>query len=118
LDLPEATCTEPEGDLHQSVLGPVNLEGEAGGSEFDKPEPEVAGVAVGIVGLEIADAGVFILELPLKQDVGSGDTSYNEHLMLVGRVAGLKCGRKRFGGDPQRGQPPRTDAENDLSSDT
>ena len=70
LDLPEAACTELEGNLHQSVLGPVDLEGEAGGSELDKPEPEVAGVAVGIVGLKIADAAVFILELPLKQDVG------------------------------------------------
>jgi hypothetical protein len=67
LDRPEAACTEPEGGLHQSVLGPANLEGEASGSEFDKPEPEVAGVAVGIVGLEIADAAVVILELPLKQ---------------------------------------------------
>jgi len=71
LDIPEAACTEPEGNLHQSVLGPVDLEGEADGSEFDKPEPEVAGVAVAIVGLEIADAAVFIFELPLKQDVGS-----------------------------------------------
>ena len=56
LDLPEATCTEPDDDLHESVLGPVDLEGEASGSEFDQPEPEVASVAVGIVGLKIADA--------------------------------------------------------------
>lgn len=53
LDLPEAV-----GDLHQSVLGPVDLEVEAGWSEFDKPKSEVAGVAIGIVGLEIADAVV------------------------------------------------------------
>jgi hypothetical protein len=52
-------------------LGPVDLECEAAGSKFDKAEPEMAGVAVGIVGLEIADATIFILELPLKQDVGS-----------------------------------------------
>ena len=52
-------------------MGSVDREGEAGGSEFDKPEPEVAGVAIGIVGLEVADGAVFILELPLKQDVGS-----------------------------------------------
>lgn len=31
----------------------------------------MASVAVWIVGLKIADAAVFILELPLKQDVGS-----------------------------------------------
>ena len=70
LDLPEASCTEPEGDLHQSVLWPLDLKGEAGGSEFDKPQPEVAGVTFALVGLNIADAAVFILELPLKQNVG------------------------------------------------
>ncbi len=31
---------------------------------------EVASVTVGLVGLKIADSAVFILELPLKQDVG------------------------------------------------
>ena len=33
--------------------------------QFDNPEPAVTGVAVGIVGLEIAVAAVVILELPL-----------------------------------------------------
>jgi hypothetical protein len=71
LDFEEATCAEPESDFHQSVFGPVDLKGEAVGGEFDKPEPQAAGVAISIMGLKIADAAIFILELPLKKDGGS-----------------------------------------------
>lgn len=47
---PKTACLKPEGGLHQWALGPVDLEGEPGGSEFDKPELEVASVTVGTVG--------------------------------------------------------------------
>jgi hypothetical protein len=47
-----------------------NLEVEADYIEFDKPEPKVAGVAISTLGLKVAAVIVFILELPLKQDVG------------------------------------------------
>jgi hypothetical protein len=71
LGLSESAGTEPEANVDQSVLVPVNFESEAGGSEFDKLGLEVTGVSVWVVGLKIADGTVVILELSLQHDVGT-----------------------------------------------
>ena len=50
-----------------SVL--ANLEGEACAGELNKLQAKVAGVVIVIVGLDVADAAVVILELTLNDKV-------------------------------------------------
>src|SRR5580704_887965 len=49
---------------------PGDLEGEARGREPYEPQPEVARIGVVIVGLDVADASVTVLELPLNDKIG------------------------------------------------
>jgi transposase len=57
------------GDLDGAILWPVDLEGEAGGSELDEPKPEVPGKAVCVVGLKVTDPAIVVLELALEEKV-------------------------------------------------
>ena len=58
--------------LHGTTLWPVDLEGEAGGSELDEPKPVVPGKSVYVAGLKVAEAPIVILELTLQEEVRLG----------------------------------------------
>jgi hypothetical protein len=66
----EPRRVERVGDLDHSIVRPVDLKGEPCGSEFNEAEAEVAGVLVGVVCLDVADAAVVVLELALNEQVG------------------------------------------------
>ena len=48
------------------VVRPGDLEGEACGCELNEPQAEVASIGIVIVGLDVADAAVIVLELTLN----------------------------------------------------
>src|ERR1700730_54806 len=52
------------------MVGSGDLEREACGCEFDQLQPEVASIGVVIVGLDVADAAVIVLELTLNDKIG------------------------------------------------
>jgi hypothetical protein len=58
------------GHLDVLMVLPGDLEGEARGREPYEPQPEVARIGVVIVGLDVADASVIVLELPLNDKIG------------------------------------------------
>jgi len=58
------------GHLDVLMVLPGDLEGEARGREPYEPQPEVARIGVVIVGLDVADASVTVLELPLNDKIG------------------------------------------------
>jgi len=70
LHLAEARRVERVGHLDHSVVRSVDLKGEPRGGEFDEAEVEVAGVGVGVVCFDVADAAVVALELALNEQLG------------------------------------------------
>ena len=58
------------GHLDVFMVGSGDLEREACGCEFDQLQPEVASIGVVIVGLDVADAAVIVLELTLNDKIG------------------------------------------------
>ena len=52
------------------MVHPGDLEGEACGGEPYEPQPEVAAIGIVIVGLDVADASVIVLKLPLNDKIG------------------------------------------------
>ena len=85
--------------LHVQVVGyldilmvlPGNLEGEAGGREPYEPQPEVARIGVVIVGLDVADASVIVLELPLNDKIGGLVVQLLEVIVAGGLVVERDC---------------------------
>ena len=58
------------GHLDILMVLPGDLKGEARGREPYESQPEVARIGVVIVGLDVADAAVSGLELPLEDKIG------------------------------------------------
>ena len=52
------------------VLLPGDLEGEACGSDLDKPQPAMASVGIVIMGFDVADTAVIVLKLTLNKKIG------------------------------------------------
>jgi hypothetical protein len=59
-----------EGDFDVFVVLPDDLEGETCGCELNEPQAEMAGVGIVIVGLDVTDAAIIILELALNEKIG------------------------------------------------
>src|ERR1700732_2438530 len=70
LHLIEPLRVQVVGHLDVLMVLPGDLEGEARGREPYEPQPEVARIGVVIVGLDVADASVTVLELPLNDKIG------------------------------------------------
>ena len=70
LHLIEPLRVQVVGHLDVLMVLPGDLEGEARGREPYEPQPEVARIGVVIVGLDVADASVIVLELPLNDKIG------------------------------------------------
>src|SRR5712692_9936628 len=70
LHLIEPLRVQVAGHLDVLMVLPGDLEGEARGREPYEPQPEVARIGVVIVGLDVADASVTVLELPLNDKIG------------------------------------------------
>ena len=71
-DMPHITemlRVEVVGDLDVFVVCPGDLEGEACGCELNKSQAEVASIGILIVGLDVTDAAVFVLELTLNDKI-------------------------------------------------
>src|SRR5262249_30926795 len=66
----ETLRVEVEGDFDVFVILPDDLEGEACGCELNEPQAVVAGVGIVVERLDVADAGLIILELKLKEKIG------------------------------------------------
>jgi hypothetical protein len=60
LDLPEP-----------AIRRPVDVEHEPRGGELDQTEPEVSGISVGLVRLDVANATIIVLELALNIEIGA-----------------------------------------------
>ena len=58
------------GHLDVFVVRPGDLEGKACACELNKPQAEMAGVGVVIVGLDVADTAVIVLKLTLNDKIG------------------------------------------------
>ena len=58
------------GHLDVFVVRPGDLEGKACACELNKPQAEIAGVGVVIVGLDVADTAVIVLKLTLNDKIG------------------------------------------------
>jgi hypothetical protein len=65
----EALRVQLEGHLDVLVVCPGDFEGEACGRELEEPQPEVAGVGIVIVCLDVADASVIVLKLTLNDKI-------------------------------------------------
>jgi hypothetical protein len=59
-----------EDDFDVFVVLPYDLEGETCGCELNEPQAVVAGVGIVIVGLDVTDAAIIILELTLNEKIG------------------------------------------------
>ena len=70
LDLLKSLGSEREGHFDPTIRRPVNVEDEPRRSEFDQAHTKVSGIPVGLVRLDIADAGIVIFELALNEEVG------------------------------------------------
>jgi hypothetical protein len=70
LHLIEPLRVQVVGHLDVLMVLPGDLEGEARGREPYEPQPEVARIGVVIVGLDVTDASVIVLELPLNDKIG------------------------------------------------
>jgi hypothetical protein len=70
LDLPEPLRIEDEGYLNPAIRRPVDVEREPRGGELDQTEPEVSGIPVRLVRLDVANATIIVLELALNEEVG------------------------------------------------
>jgi hypothetical protein len=69
LDLLKPLWSEGEGNFDPAIRS-VNVEDKPGRSEFDQVHTEVSGIPVGLVRLDIADAGIVILESALNEEIG------------------------------------------------
>lgn len=61
---------------------PGDLEGESRGRKPYKPQPEVTRIGLLIVGLDVAEASVIVLELPLNNKIGSSTPDRLKSLLL------------------------------------
>jgi hypothetical protein len=71
LDFTETLRVElVKGDFDVFVVPPYDLEGETYGCELNEPQAVMAGVGIVIVGLDVTDAAIIILELTLNEKIG------------------------------------------------
>jgi hypothetical protein len=70
LDRPQPLRIEHEGYLNPAIRRSVDVEHEPPGGELDQSEPEVSGIRVGLVRLDVANATIIVLELALNEEIG------------------------------------------------
>jgi hypothetical protein len=70
------------GHLDVFMVLPGDLKGESRGRKPYKPQPEVTRIGVLIVGLDVAEASVIVLELPLNNKIGSSTPDRLKSLLL------------------------------------
>jgi hypothetical protein len=68
--LAELLRVQVVGHLDVLMVLPGDLEGKARGREPYEPQLEMARIGVMIVGLDVADTSVIVLELPLNDQIG------------------------------------------------
>ena len=68
LDLAEAIRIEGERDFDRAIFRPVDLKQKPLWGELDQVQPEVPGISVGLMRLDIADAPI-LLELALNEEI-------------------------------------------------
>jgi hypothetical protein len=69
------------------VVSPGHLEREVCGCELNEAEPEVTGVAIMIVGLDVANAVVIVLKLALNEKIGVGGRRHIKIIVVAGSLA-------------------------------
>jgi hypothetical protein len=65
------------------VVSPGDLEREVCGCELNEAEPEVTGVAIVIVGLDVANVVVIVLKLALNKKIRLGGRRYIKIIVVV-----------------------------------
>jgi hypothetical protein len=70
--LTEPLCTQFVGHLNIFVLLPDDLESETSGCELNESQAGVTGIGIMVVGFDVADTTIIVLELTLNDEIVLG----------------------------------------------